>query len=99
MVLGFLFLLLVSGYSDNCPKDGKNYKYKGHKINMDFKTIDTNSDNALSLEEYKAAFPSSQKKGFDFLDTDKNNRLDPAEWEKFVEMHKGMESYHHKKTT
>ena len=63
---------------------------------MDFKSIDADSSGSLDPSEYKAAFPSSSRKGFDFLDKDSDGLLNVEEWNRFKEMHKGMGTRHKK---
>jgi hypothetical protein len=75
----------------------KGYKKGGHMVGKSFLDIDTDKDGLLSFKEYQTAFPSQQKKGFDFLDTSKDGQLDKKEWQAFEEMHKGMGSHHKKK--
>lgn len=69
----------------------------GHtSFNRHFDDMDTDGNDTLSFDEFKAVFPSTEQKGFNTLDTDKNGALDHDEWHQFKEMHKGM-GYHHGK--
>lgn len=87
VVLAMLSLGLVAGVS-----------FAGSMGKMKFSDINTNGDETISLEEYQKAFPSSEKKGFVFLDKNKDSQLDRKEWKTFEDMHKGMgSSYHGKK--
>ncbi len=91
-------VLLLAGisFSGHHGKGKTGYAHKTDKMNMDFKSIDSNSNGSLSFEEYKTAFPSSSQKGFNTLDTDGNEALSTEEWQKFKDMHTGMGGYHKK---
>jgi len=77
---------------------GNYHTSDGHgQFNTQFKDIDINGDNSLSFDEFKNAFPSTEQKAFDYLDSDKNKSLSHEEWRQFKAMHKGMGKYHTKK--
>ena len=83
--------------ASSCNK-GNDHTSDGHgQFNKQFKDIDTNSDNTLSFDEFKTAFPSTEQKAFDYLDSDKNKSLSHEEWRQFQKMHKGMGKYHKQK--
>ena len=76
-------------------------KYKtesGHSsFNRHFADMDTNGDKSLNFEEFKKAFPATDKTAFKRLDNDKDGVLSHKEWHQFKEMHKGMGKHHGKK--
>ncbi|MFH2093608.1 MAG: EF-hand domain-containing protein [Pseudomonadota bacterium] len=74
--------------------EGKEDKVAGKMMNTNFADLDSNTDGYINFEEYKTAFPSSEKKGFDFLDTNKDSQLDPDEWLVFTDMHTEMGKKH-----
>jgi len=82
---------------------GNDHAADGHgQFSKHFKDIDVNGDNSLSFDEFKKAFPSTERKAFDHLDSNKNSTLSHEEWRQFKEMHKGMgkphkQKYHTKK--
>ncbi|ACN16577.1 conserved hypothetical protein [Desulforapulum autotrophicum HRM2] len=84
-----VFFILLSATPGFC---GQPYHHKGGgmALKTNFSDMDTDGDDLLSFIEFKSAFPSSEQKAFDFLDSDKDGMLNHDEWHTFKEMHKGM---------
>jgi len=94
-----MFILVAAGISlAGQSSENKAYQEKkGMFSNMHFSDLDTDGNDYLNFTEFKAAFPSSEQKTFDLLDTDTDGRLNHGEWHRFKEMHKGMGMQHHTK--
>jgi Ca2+-binding EF-hand superfamily protein len=101
IVAGFFLIFstvtVLPVYASSCNQE-LNQKSGGHGMfNQDFSDMDTDGDDSLSYTEFKQVFPSTEQKGFDTLDTDKNGSLSREEWDQFKAMHQGMGGMHHKK--
>lgn len=90
----FAFIASVAAYTpvyaSSCSKDKYEDKSGHSSFDRRFADMDINKDNSLSFEEFKNAFPATDKTAFDRLDSDKDGVLSPKEWHRFKEMHKGM---------
>ncbi len=52
-----------------------------------YKQMDTNSDNKVSVEEFKALYPTMKANVFDIIDANNDNYIDMKEWVRFQEQH------------
>jgi Ca2+-binding EF-hand superfamily protein len=95
-----LFFIVASATAALCgqsyPQKEDDNKGGGMALNAHLSDLDTDGDDTLNFKEFKSAFPSTEQKAFDFLDSDKDGMLNHDEWDRFKEMHKGM-GMHHKK--
>lgn len=66
------------------------HKKSGMISSLEFSDMDGDKNGSVSFDEFKTAFPSTQKNVFDILDKDKDSQLNEIEWQNFKEMHKGM---------
>jgi len=55
--------------------------------NAHFGDMDTDQDDQVTREEFKAYFPEADMKVFEAIDLDKDNRLNHDEWHQFKEAH------------
>ncbi|MEZ4527584.1 MAG: EF-hand domain-containing protein [Desulfobacterales bacterium] len=55
--------------------------------NAHFPDMDKNSDDAISMEEFKAFFPKGEETVFNAIDLDKNSSLSHEEWHEFRTAH------------
>ena len=55
--------------------------------NAHFGDMDTDGDDLVTPEEFKAYFPDADMKVFEAIDLDKDNRLSHDEWHEFKEAH------------
>lgn len=52
-----------------------------------FCAADSNHDDALSQEEFSAAFPDIQPKAFSIIDANSDQKIDLSEWQSFMGNH------------
>ncbi|WP_419784456.1 hypothetical protein [Maridesulfovibrio sp.] len=64
----------------------------GENYNRCFYSMDRNGDDAVTVDEFKAALPNSAA-AFNEADADKSRALDHDEWEAFKES-RGIEEQH-----
>lgn len=95
LVVSVLAVSLV--YASSCDQDNKQAPGGHGKFDRPFSEMDADGDDSLSYTEFKQVFPSTERKGFDTLDTDNNGSLSREEWDQFKAMHQGMGGMHHKK--
>ena len=57
-------------------------EYAGH-----FGDMDTDGDEAVTIEEFKAFLPNATEEAFTIIDKDKGGTLDHDEWHAFKESH------------
>ncbi len=97
-VLMIVALAVLPVVASSCDQDNKQAPGGHGKFDRPFSEMDADGDDGLSYTEFKAVFPSTEQKGFDTLDTDKNGSLSREEWHQFKKMHQGMGGgMHHKK--
>lgn len=100
--MAVFFLMISTGavslvYASSHNQDN-NQSPGGHTMfNRHFSEMDADGDDNLNFKEFKQVFPSTEQKGFDTLDTDKNGSLSREEWHQFKAMHQGMGGMHPKK--
>jgi Ca2+-binding EF-hand superfamily protein len=58
-------------------------EYAGH-----FGDMDTDGDEAVTIEEFKTFLPNATEEAFTIIDKDKSGALSHDEWEAFKESHK-----------
>ena len=56
-------------------------------FNAHFGDMDTNEDESLSWQEFKAHFPQATPEVYQALDLDRDNRVDHDEWHAFKAAH------------
>lgn len=101
--LAVLFIAALSGaaFGGNDKDAGGGYHHgaSGMKSSLDahFSDLDTDSDNAISWEEYHRHFPTASTDSFSILDKDNSGGLNHDEWHAFKEMHQGMGKGMHQK--
>ena len=52
-----------------------------------FAAMDTDKDNAVSYDEFRAAYPQMQKTAFEAIDVNKDGTLSHEEWDMFRARH------------
>lgn len=89
-------LFLVSGAvafgGDDATQKVSTPMHKTMMFEKHFSDMDTDANNELSPDEFKAQFPGAGDGAFSQLDTDGGGSLSHDEWEAFKAMHKGMGS-------
>ncbi len=90
-LVAVLVCLLTAGCASEKPK-----MYHEHALpdpegyNAHFGDMDTNGDERVSWDEFKAYFPQTEPKVFATLDMNKDGVVDHDEWHAFKEAH-GLE--------
>ncbi len=84
-------------FASSSDQDNKQAPGGHGKFDRPFSEMDADGNDSLSYTEFQQVFPSTEQKGFDTLDTDKNGGLSREEWHQFKAMHQGMGGMHHKK--
>ena len=59
----------------------------GKGMSWDMSDRDSNSDGALSFEEFSAPQMDMMRAGFNMIDTDKDGKISADEWNTFLKVH------------
>ena len=74
-----------------------NAGHHGHSMfSSNLSDYDTNSDQAISFEEYAEFHSEKLRWGFNALDTDNDQLISQSEWDEFLIMHGMGEGYQQK---
>ena len=82
--------LLVSGIMAGCTASSGHHGQPmpdPESFNAHFGDMDSNSDDFVNWEEFKAFFPRAEPKVYAVLDLNKDGFVDHDEWHEFKEAH------------
>ena len=87
-LIGFMILTIL--IAAGCAGDARHHKASmpdPSMFNAHFGDMDTNGDDAVSWEEFKAHFPEATKEIYKELDLNGDGSIDHDEWHEFKAAH------------
>jgi len=88
--LFFTIIVILAVLAVGCASGNKHHKtaiQDPESLNAHFGDIDTDGDDLVNREEFKAYFPNADPKVFDAIDLNQDGSVDHDEWHEFKEAH------------
>ncbi len=81
-----LILALMLGMASHAQAN-PNASNQADAIQKKYNQMDTNLDGKVTIEEFKALYPTMKSNVFDIIDSNNDNVIDTKEWEAFQLQH------------
>jgi len=88
--LFYTIIVILALLAVGCASGDKNHKtaiQNPESLNAHFGDMDTDGDDLVNREEFKAHFPDADQKAFDAIDLNGDGSVDHDEWHEFKEAH------------